>query len=140
MHMFPARRPIASYAVRRLLRHRVSLVWLCLIVLVWCQFAAAAHLCTSGTMNDGSRPAAETVMPGNHDGKTLDCANEDNDCCPIAKSIKQSVPDLGAALLPLVPEHFLLVRSLGTASNPAIRADAELPLRPPPHFLGRLLI
>ncbi|MBS1997080.1 MAG: hypothetical protein JSS86_12240 [Cyanobacteria bacterium SZAS LIN-2] len=136
-HMPFARHSIASSATRRLLRHRVGVVWLCLIALVWCQFAAASQFCVLETMSGNSESAA---MASDHAEKMHHCAGTQDDCCPITKSIKLSTHDLGVNLLPLIPERFVLVRSLGVTSDRPLRSDSNVPSRPPPHFLGQLLI
>jgi len=135
--MFSAKRSVASRAVRRLLRHRVGVVWLCLIALTWCQFSAVANgfaLCGADIHGGHAVAMADTHSPGNAE---VDCPDSG---CPVAQSLKHSTPDPTANLLPLIPERHALVLWVGSTGISTLRILAQPPRHPPPHFLGQLLI
>ncbi|MBS0513950.1 MAG: hypothetical protein JSS16_00535 [Proteobacteria bacterium] len=127
---------MVSRAVRRMQRHRVGVVWLCLIALVWCQFAAATSYCLVETTGGDPGGAAMSLR----DATKSDCGAGRSDCCPATQTLKYGSLDATLALLPLLPERFTPVLSFGAASVSARQTESGAPLRPPPHFLGRLLI
>jgi hypothetical protein len=113
-------------------RHRIRLVLLCLVALVWCQLAAAAQACTTG---DAAPPSV--AMPGCDEQPDAEpCMATD---CPAGQALKDASTAALAFVAP-VPARFVPVLTLGSARGVAARDAAALPTGPPAHFLGRLLI
>ena len=131
--MFFSRRSIAQHAVRRLLRHRLAVVWVAVVALFFCQFTVAGGLCVA--MSSGDPAMAMTDHAGSMKHAGADC--HDGHCAATLQA--KHMDDASAKLLPLEAESFVVVRTLGAASLDLPLVDGDAPLRPP-HFLGRLLI
>jgi hypothetical protein len=116
-------------------RGRTITIWLCLLTLVWCQLAAAAAAC-------GTTPAAGPIPVADADAAPCHGSGTDDDGCAPACSVGHGLKDTSvhaSDLAPLSPERFEAVLALLPPAL-SLHPPSRIPARPPPHFLGRLLI
>lgn len=125
---------------RALRRLRAPLVWLSILALLWCQVSAAAGWCgTSPLSPEGSRATTSVMPAGCHHAKQ-GAPSHSNSCCPVGHTTTDGPQGLANPAIALGHEVFHVTPIVTVALIRATAVESRAPSRPPPHFLGRLLI